>query len=109
MPPIQWEKERHMSMDLGSASISVKIVAPVVENPEHISKKASINLGIVPEITKGMAEMADIKSHVTAAMRNPLRRFKSVSLRFIPWEKNSPKIKRGIRTLPKAFKQDFSS
>ena len=42
MPPSQWVKERQNNMDFGSASISARMEEPVVENPEQVSKKASI-------------------------------------------------------------------
>ena len=34
MPPSQWVKARQNKMPLGSASMSVKMVAPVVVKPE---------------------------------------------------------------------------
>ena len=48
MPPSHWVSERQNSRDFGSASTFVSIVAPVVEKPEHISKKASMIFGMDP-------------------------------------------------------------
>ena len=45
-PPTQWVIMRQKSRDLGSASISWRIVAPVVEKPDIVSKKASVKSGI---------------------------------------------------------------
>ena len=42
IPPIQCVKERQNKTDFGNDCISVNIVAPVVEKPEQVSKKASI-------------------------------------------------------------------
>ena len=41
IPPIQWVRLRQKAMPLGSASISVRIVDPVVVKPDTVSKKAS--------------------------------------------------------------------
>ena len=48
MPPSQWVRHRHMLMLRGRVSISERIVDPVVENPETLSKTASVMLGIAP-------------------------------------------------------------
>jgi len=44
MPPIQCVKERQKRSPFGRISISVRIVLPVVVNPETVSKKASKKL-----------------------------------------------------------------
>lgn len=49
MPPIQCVKLRQKSRQRDSASISVRIVAPVVVKPETVSKKQSIKDGICPD------------------------------------------------------------
>ena len=38
MPPSQWVKDRQNRMPLGRCSISVRMVDPVVVNPEAVSK-----------------------------------------------------------------------
>ncbi len=45
MPPIQWVKERQNRIPFGSTSTSVRIDAPVVENPEQDSKTHRSDLG----------------------------------------------------------------
>ena len=47
------------------------MVAPVVVNPDTVSKSASVYLGISPEITKGRAPIADIVIHEAATLTNP--------------------------------------
>ena len=44
IPPSQWVMARHRRRLCGTASISVRIVAPVVVNPDIDSKKASVKL-----------------------------------------------------------------
>ena len=41
MPPNQWVKLRQKSIPLSSASTSVRMLAPVVVNPETVSNTAS--------------------------------------------------------------------
>ena len=53
IPPIQWVKLRHISMQWGSTSTSFKILAPVVVKPETVSKRASMGLLITPLKRKG--------------------------------------------------------
>ena len=48
MPPAQWVKLRQKSSPLGSTVTSVRMVAPVVVNPETVSKKQSTKEGILP-------------------------------------------------------------
>ena len=48
MPPTQWVKLRQKSSPRGSASTSVKMVAPVVVKPDTVSKKQSVSEGIEP-------------------------------------------------------------
>jgi hypothetical protein len=47
-PPTQCVIIRQNSNERGKDSMSVKIVAPVVENPDIVSKKASVKSGIYP-------------------------------------------------------------
>ena len=42
MPPIQWVKLRQNSSPRGSASTSVRMLAPVVVKPDTVSNTASI-------------------------------------------------------------------
>lgn len=58
-------------MDLGSTSMSLRIEAPVVLNPEHDSKTASAMPGMAPEITKGAAPTMEHTSHVKDTTKNP--------------------------------------
>ena len=48
IPPIQWVKDLQNRIPIGSASISVRMVDPVVVNPDTVSKNASIGLAILP-------------------------------------------------------------
>ena len=41
IPPSQWVRERQNRIERGSPSMSRRIEAPVVVNPEMVSKKAS--------------------------------------------------------------------
>ena len=73
MPPTQCAKLRQKSVPWLSASTSVKIVEPVVVKPETVSKNASINDGISPEITNGSAPNALISTQTSATMARPSR------------------------------------
>ena len=57
--------------DLDIASTSLSIVAPVVVKPDTVSKRASVYLGISPDMTKGRAPIADIVIHDAATLTNP--------------------------------------
>ena len=50
MPPSQWLKLLQYRMPLGSPSTAGSMEAPVVVNPDTISKKASTKSGMTPEI-----------------------------------------------------------
>ena len=71
MPPIQCVKERQNSIPFGSASISDSMEQPVVEKPEHDSKKASAKPGMLPVIIKGTAPRAVEISQHNVTMRKP--------------------------------------
>ena len=71
MPPIQWVKERQNRIPFGSTSTSVRIDAPVVENPEQDSKNASIGFGMLPVTTKGTAPTAAEKNQHSVTTRKP--------------------------------------
>ena len=55
IPPIQWVKLLQNRRDLGHDSTSARILAPVVVNPDAVSKTASTIWGIYPEIRNGSA------------------------------------------------------
>jgi hypothetical protein len=71
MAPIHIVKLRQNKTPLGSASISVSKVDPVVVNPDTDSKKASTKEGILPEIKKGRAPKSDTKIHPKDTMDKP--------------------------------------
>ena len=50
IPPIHWVILLQNNMLLGNASISFKIVEPVVVKPDIVSKNALVIVGILPEI-----------------------------------------------------------
>ena len=57
------------------------MLAPVVVNPDTVSKKASMKEGISPEITKGNAPKIDIKSQENATITKPS--FANIMLSFV--------------------------
>jgi len=63
--------ERQKSIDIGNASISVNIDAPVVENPEQASKKASTGFVIDPEIINGIAPNIEASSQLPVTIIKP--------------------------------------
>jgi hypothetical protein len=63
IPPIQWVILLQNNIPFGTISISVNIEAPVVENPDIVSKKASVNDGIELLIIKGSVPKNDITIH----------------------------------------------
>ena len=69
IPPSQWVNERQKSMDFDRASTSVSMVDPVVEKPEHISKKASAGFGMFPDITSGTPPITDARSQASVTKR----------------------------------------
>ena len=71
MPPTQWVRQRQKFMHLGSPSISLKIVEPVVVKPDTTSKNASSNRGMQPESRKGSAPNTDHRIQASATIRNP--------------------------------------
>ncbi len=79
MPPSHWVRERQSSRLGGSASISVRIVEPVVVKPLIVSKKALMYDGTAPVITKGKApnRANSVQPKVTTA--KPSRTDRSVS------------------------------
>jgi hypothetical protein len=69
MPPSQWVVERHRRMDLGRASTSVKMEAPVVVKPDMLSKKASAGFFVTPEMRKGRAPAKDAQTQARLTKR----------------------------------------
>jgi len=65
------------------ASISVRIVAPVVVKPDMVSKKASVKEGIAPPRTKGRAPKTVRAHHPKTTTANPSRSLSSSGLRVI--------------------------
>ena len=71
IPPIQWVKALQKRHDFDIDSTSLSIVAPVVVNPETVSKSASAKSGISPDMTNGTAPITDIIIHATATLTKP--------------------------------------
>ena len=71
IPPIKWVKLRQKSREWERTPTSLRIVAPVVVNPELTSKKASIIFGICPEKTKGKAPKKDQRIQQSATIKTP--------------------------------------
>ena len=88
-PPIQCEKLRQNNIPCESDSILSKIVAPVVVNPDTISKNASATEGIAPLIRKGSIPKAENRIQVNATMQYPSRRVNLFSA-FLPKKTKSP-------------------
>ena len=81
MPPSQWLRLRQNSRPRGRSSTRTRMEAPVVVNPDMLSKKASVKEGIWPEMKNGRAPRAEMISQpsVTTAklsrsMSSPLER-----------------------------------
>ncbi len=71
MPPTQWVKLRHISMDGDKPSTLLRMLAPVVVNPEMVSNSASIREGISPLIQKGRAPKKLKTTQIRATATNP--------------------------------------
>ena len=71
IPPIRWVKLRQNKSAGDKTLTSSRIVAPVVVKPEDTSKKASIILGICPEITNGRAPKKDQSIQQSATINMP--------------------------------------
>ena len=71
IPPIKWAKLRQKRSECVKTLTSGKMVAPVVVNPELISKKASMMLGICPDKTKGSAPKKDQSTQQSATINIP--------------------------------------
>ena len=62
-PPIHCMMLRQNRMPCGCWSILLRIVAPVVEKPDMVSKKASVTLSTVPCIRKGSMPNKENNTH----------------------------------------------
>lgn len=71
IPPTQCVKLRQNRLHRANASTSVKILDPVVVNPETVSNIASTTDGISPLITNGMAPKKLITIQLIATVKNP--------------------------------------
>ena len=95
IPPTQCVKLRHISIDFGSASTSVKMDAPVVVKPETVSKSASINEGIAPDRKNGSAPKTDSAIQLNATITKPSRENRRLFCGFLT-RISSPPIARQI-------------
>jgi hypothetical protein len=80
IPPNHCVISLQRSRLFGRASMFVRIEAPVVVNPDMVSKKASVKLGINPETMKGMEPNKDKITQLKVTVRNPSRTVSSVGL-----------------------------
>ena len=98
IPPIQCRKLLHISSPLGSDSRSVSTVAPVVVNPDTVSKNASIGLVIAPDIRNGSIPVSDSVIHVRPVDMKPSLETMSLSLSAIKYRMppTAPSISMGI-------------
>jgi hypothetical protein len=71
MPPTQWVKLLHMSMDWDKPSTLSRMLAPVVVNPEIVSNSASAREGIWPLIQKGRAPKKLSTTQIKATATKP--------------------------------------
>lgn len=95
IPPSQWVELRQNKMLLGKLSISRKMEAPVVVNPETDSKIQSIKVPNPPLMKKGMAPKNDMVIQMNATLTKPSLAEKMVFRTFIP------KKGRAMATIPK--------
>ena len=73
MPPIHWVRHRHMFMPWESDSTDSNTVAPVVVNPDMVSKNASLNVSGVEHMRNGSIPKQENRIHTRAVSRNPSR------------------------------------
>ncbi len=74
--------ERQNSIPCGRDSMSVRIEAPVVVNPDIVSKNASVYDGMDFDITKGRAPAREENIHPKVTTRNPLSTLGGIPSRF---------------------------
>ena len=80
IPPIQWEMLRHRRIERGRSSMTGKMVAPVVVNPETDSKNAPTTFGATPVRMKGRLPMVTRQSQPSPTTTKPARRLMSIFL-----------------------------
>ena len=73
MPPIQAEAILQNSRPLGSASMSVRMEAPVVVKPDTLSKNALTRVNSPPYIIYGMAPKMQDSIQENVTMKKPSR------------------------------------
>src|SRR5665647_1483154 len=95
-------KDLQKSSPFDMASTSVRIEAPVVLKPEHVSKKALIGFAISPEITKGAAATHDERIQQSATIIYPSLTFVLSSFGLFNNINKPPKRIDGIIVLIKA-------
>ena len=77
-------------------------VAPVVLNPEQVSKKALMKLGMLPVITKGIAPMRPHNIQETDTIKAPSRIFSLLLLTEVSFIKSKPITDDGTNVYAKA-------
>ena len=83
-PPIHCVMLRQKRMPCGCWSISLRMVAPVVEKPDMVSKKASVTLSTVPFIRKGNIPNNEKSTHDKATTIKVSRIFSVPRLLMLP-------------------------
>ncbi len=73
MPPSHWVRQRHRLMPCDRMSTEGYTVAPVVENPDMVSKNASVTLNGVEHIMNGSMPNSENTTHTSAVSRKPSR------------------------------------
>ena len=108
MPPSQCVNERQKSTDFACDSISVIIVAPVVEKPEHSSKNASKGFGIAPVKTIGTAPMMELTIQIKLTIKKPSLCLSLRSLGLKNFIKISPTMPHAAIVAPKQSPSKYS-
>ncbi len=70
-PPIQCVKLRQYKIPCGSSSILFRIEAPVVVNPDIVSKNASVTLVILPLNIYGIMPNTENNNQAVATITEP--------------------------------------
>ena len=73
IPPIHCIIERQKRIPRGSSSTSIITDAPVVVNPDIVSKKPSVNPLTVPESRNGIIPKREKNTHTVAVSNKPSR------------------------------------
>ena len=69
IPPIQCVMLLQKRMEWGSVSMLVKMLAPVVVNPDMVSKNACATFAVLPPIKKGSIPMMEKIIHVVEIIK----------------------------------------